>query len=664
MKLFIQVFIAVIPLIFSFSTSDPTLNIRFFSFSIFISLLLLYQIFKNSKVVGNIIRHPIFWCLILLELSFLLSSLVNGFNAESVYLLLKFFLLFLFTFILTDFLLKYNYKDLFLSFLFFSLFTSLIYIYQFLDSYEQILSIDDIWHRNRAFDRISGSMGHKNLLASIQFLMLPSLIYLVIKSRTYMRFLALLSLLLVAFLFFQTQSRALFGAIIISFIAFFFISKFSFKGMYRFIISIMLFLLLGIGLVYSTGRLDSFKKEITKTIDFSSSQRFSLYNSSLKLIFDNPILGVGPGNWKINIWEYNLYFNTFGDSFAQRPHNDFLWVFSEGGFLAGLSYLLIFLILLRDSYLLYKKSNDSLFFGLLFCVIVGYGFISMLDFPLERLSHVIIFFLIAAIIISSKIKNVSIKEISLPNWLKTILLFMCFFTVYVGFIRYNGEVHATNALKLKQRNNWNYVIKAIDKAYSPNYYDIENTSTPLLWYRGVAYFNTQKYDLALEDFKNAYNVNPNHVHVLNNLATSYEMIGNHDKAKMFYNQVFIVNPTFKEARVNLSAILYNEKDYTNALDVILQSKVDLFWKRQLNKDNYDFYLRTIFKAWVNQISSGLDENNIELLDDFVDYFEKHPVSAERKLRAVYEKKVELGIDYIAGLLIIEEERKTHKKFLY
>jgi len=50
MKLFIQVFIAVIPLIFSFSTSDPTLNIRFFSFSIFISLLLLYQIFKNSKV--------------------------------------------------------------------------------------------------------------------------------------------------------------------------------------------------------------------------------------------------------------------------------------------------------------------------------------------------------------------------------------------------------------------------------------------------------------------------------------------------------------------------------------------------------------------------------------------------------------------------------------
>ena len=344
MKLFIQVFIAVIPLIFSFSTSDPTLNIRFFSFSIFISLLLLYQIFKNSKVVGNIIRHPIFWCLILLELSFLLSSLVNGFNAESVYLLLKFFLLFLFTFILTDFLLKYNYKDLFLSFLFFSLFTSLIYIYQFLDSYEQILSIDDIWHRNRAFDRISGSMGHKNLLASIQFLMLPSLIYLVIKSRTYMRFLALLSLLLVAFLFFQTQSRALFGAIIISFIAFFFISKFSFKGMYRFIISIMLFLLLGIGLVYSTGRLDSFKKEITKTIDFSSSQRFSLYNSSLKLIFDNPILGVGPGNWKINIWEYNLYFNTFGDSFAQRPHNDFFWVFSEGGFLAGLSYLLMFLI--------------------------------------------------------------------------------------------------------------------------------------------------------------------------------------------------------------------------------------------------------------------------------------------------------------------------------
>ena len=109
---------------------------------------------------------------------------------------------------------------------------------------------------------------------------------------------------------------------------------------------------------------------------------------------------------------------------------------------------------------------------------------------------------------------------------------------------------------------------------------MENTSTPLLWYRGVAYFNQKKYGLALEDFETAYKLNPHHVHVLNNLATLYEIKGDHNRAKEFYTTALKVNPTFKESRINLSAILFNEKKYVEALDVILQSKVDAYWKRK------------------------------------------------------------------------------------
>ena len=54
-----------------------------------------------------------------------------------------------------------------------------------------------------------------------------------------------------------------------------------------------------------------------------------------------------------------------------------------------------------------------------------------------------------------------------------------------------------------------------------------------------------------------------------------------------------MNPTFKEARVNLAAIIYNDKDYLTALDVILESKVDLHWRRVRDNDNYDLYLKTI-----------------------------------------------------------------------
>ena len=664
MKLLIQFFIALIPLVYSNLTSDPTLSIRFFVFSIFTSLLLFFQLFNQNKFSFKIIKHPLFICLIIIELAFLFSSIVNGFSAEALYLLLKFFNILVFTLIITSFLASNSFKDLLISLLFFSFFSSIFYIFQLINSYETIRSINDIWHRNKAFDNIFGSMGNKNLLASIQFLLLPAVIYLTHNSKKLIKYFALLTLLLISIIFFQTQSRAVFGAILISSIVFLFVSKISFKYIYKYLIAFSFILIVGFSFLYSMNRLETFKKEITNTINFSSSQRFSLYKSTLNLIYDNPFFGVGPGNWKIKIWEYDLYHNTFGNSFAQRPHNDFLWVFSEGGIFAGLSYLLIFIILLKDSYYLYNKSEDTLFFRLVFSILFGYFFISMLDFPLERFSHIIVFFLFAAIIVDSKLKHSKPEQIIIPKLLISTVLLLSFFTIYTAFLRFNGDINTSKALKFRKRGNWRQVVKAIDNGYNKNYYNIEGTSTPLLWYRGIANFYQKKYDSAFKDFKQAYLVNPNHIHVLNNLATSYETNGDISKAKEFYYKSLEVSPTFKESRVNLAAILYNDKKYVDALDVILQSKIDLFWRRVRDNDNYDLYLKTIFSTWVNDISSNLAVEDLEMLNNLVLYFQQSPASAERKLRATYIKRIALDLSYIQALVIIENEIKTHDKFKY
>ena len=94
----------------------------------------------------------------------------------------------------------------------------------------------------------------------------------------------------------------------------------------------------------------------------------------------------------------------------------------------------------------------------------------------------------------SKIKLNQNDTFKLPY----VLIFFCslttLFIIYIGYVRYNSEIHSNNAIKLKQKGNWNYVVKAIDKAYSKMFYEIDNTSTPLLWYRGVAYFSTKNYE--------------------------------------------------------------------------------------------------------------------------------------------------------------------------
>ena len=145
-----------------------------------------------------------------------------------------------------------------------------------------------------------------------------------------------------------------------------------------------------------TNRYDAFVHEIHTALDYKNSLRYKLYKSSFYLISENPLLGVGPGNWKLKIPKYGLYFGSFGTNYAQRPHNDFLWVFAEGGLIPGISFILIFLILLRDSYYLHKNNKESTFFySLLFATFIGFSFISFFDFPLERFSHNIIFFFLS-----------------------------------------------------------------------------------------------------------------------------------------------------------------------------------------------------------------------------------------------------------------------------
>ena len=521
MKRLLQIFIAIVPLIVSFSTSDPTLAVRFLFFGSIIGLFLLIKLFTKKPLFIQVLKHPVFICLIVILLCFLFSLVINRFSPEGIYILFKMYLGFLFCFLVVHVILEYGLKDFFNSFVLFSLLLSSVYFYQFISNYSEIMSLKVEWERNHAFDALAATMGHKNLLSSIQFLILPFLIFTITTGKKIWNVLSLIAIVLIALTFFQTQTRAVFVAVFISLITFLAINKqnIQLKHIILLFSSFIFTIIIGYSVLHYSNRLEKFKTEFSGILtDASVQSRYKLYKSTLQLMAEHPVLGVGPGNWKVEVWQYGLYFESWGKSFAQRPHNDFLWVFAEGGIFAGLSYILIFLILLRDSYLLHKnrKEEDGIIYSLLFATVMGYGFISLVDFPMERFSHNIIFFVLAAIIIASRLKQQGFSKEKLPVWVSYLFLFITCFAIYVASIRYQGEIHAANAIHYKSKGNWNYVKRAIDKAYNPTYYEMENTSTPLLWYRGVAYFNQQKYDLALKDFKSAYEVNPYHVHVLNN----------------------------------------------------------------------------------------------------------------------------------------------------
>ena len=653
MKKVFPIFIAVLPVIVSFSTSDPTLSIRFFALSLIVTFGVLHNFFSKKLISKEILLHPAVIAFGIMFLGYFSSAFVNGFGAESIFVLLRLFLCYLFLILIVQHILEEGFESIINSVILFSLFVSVVYFYQLITNYSHIMEIKSEYFRNKEFDAIASTMGHKNLLSSIQFLLLPMLIHESFCGKRLFKTLSIISILLILITIVQTQTRSVIIALVIFSISLIIlnISKITKKKIYISVALLFIFLFSSFLFLKSTDRIDPIINEVDKTLDFTSSSRYILYTNTLELISQHLFFGVGPGNWSVDIWEYGIYEGASGKSFAQRPHNDFLWVFSEGGLVAGVSYILLFLILIRESYLLHKNRKDKnvILYSLLFSCFLGYGFISLVDFPMERISHNIVLFVLASIVISAKIKN---NKKKIHNSFLYLFISLSLFAVYVGFIRYMSDIHTTNAIYYKEKGDWNYVLKAIDKGYNPLYYNVENTSTPLLWYRGVAYFNQKKYSLALKDFQSAYKINPFHVHVLNNLATLHQIKGDSKNAKKYYNAVFEVNPTFKESRVNLAAILYNEKKYSEALDMILNSKVDAYWKRKRANDNYDLYLKTIFSGWVENKKMYFSSKDLEMLNKFIIHFNKWPDISEKRIKKAYEIRKEKGIDYLAALKIV------------
>ena len=243
---------------------------------------------------------------------------------------------------------------------------------------------------------------------------------------------------------------------------------------------------------------------------------------------------------------------------------------------------------------------NAIFFG----TVLGYLVISALDFPFERVPHNILFIIILGFIISNDPPTTN-KSIDF-KYLKPIIILGLSFSIFIGYTRHVGEIHSTKAKALKGKNVWHRVIKEIDKAFDPNFYELDRSGTPLHWYRGVANFSLGKQDLAFKDFLYAHKLNPNHLHALNNLATIYELKGDRKNAIYYYSRALEISPKFEESAVNFAAVLFNERKIQQSLDVLL--RCDLLTLNDEKK--YYKYLNIITIFLIDDYLASNNVNNL------------------------------------------------------
>ena len=315
--------------------------------------------------------------------------------------------------------------------------------------------------------------------------------------------------------------------------------------------------------------------------DRSALDRLGVWDNSVSMFADHPLLGVGPGEWRTHVSGYGNrgLRSESGIIHFQRPHNDYLWVLTETGPFGLIAYLLVFASALVYAVRLLRSAVDrrqawqvvALLYGL-----TGYMVVAFFSYPKERITHSVLLMLMLAMLTAAYHRTRPVRRRMTGRALAAASVAaagILMLGLVAAFSRVSAEGHLGRAFRYREVGQWQRVIEEIDKART-FFMTMDPMSTPLAWYRGVAQFSLQRYEAALVDFQQAYRVNPTHLYVLNNLAAAHAVEGRHADAIRFYERALEISPRMDETLINLAAVYYNAGEYQKAFDRISQVSAD------------------------------------------------------------------------------------------
>lgn len=250
-------------------------------------------------------------------------------------------------------------------------------------------------------NRYIGLMSNINITAFSILYKIPVLFYFIENTSKFLKYIFhLFILFLTLFSVSVLGSRASLIAILCLFTFRFLTIVFSkdyrsLKFFSGYILTILISIILNFQATTKSNVVDRFNTIENINNDSSINQRLKYYGLSMKIFKENPLTGIGVGNWKYESINKNK-FNTTGYIVPFFAHNDFLQILNENGLLGLLSYISIFIIILLFSLKKIHLKNYvyiAAFFGIYFID-------AMLNFPIGRVVSQIHFIVFLSLFLS------------------------------------------------------------------------------------------------------------------------------------------------------------------------------------------------------------------------------------------------------------------------
>ena len=316
--------------------------------------------------------------------------------------------------------------------------------------------------------------------------------------------------------------------------------------------------------------------------------RLHYWNASWEMFMDNPVTGVGGGQWKIEYPGTGLKGTNesvmSGQTSILRPHNDLLWMLSETGIAGALLFIALLVLGFRQTI----KHERGLFFAL---TIVGFAVYGFGEFPLERAT--LLLPLATALGFAAAHTKPSIKTRPIAGVILASIAGL--FTVYVGQNRVQGERAAQDCLDGYMSGNVRSMQINAQKAQNVCF-EMDIYNNPMAYFEGLSHMRTPngqipsdtKINQAEAAFNQALEIHPNHILTLNQLAAVKRYNSSIGEAIDLYERVIEIAPRNGNAAIQLMELYRVKGDVyssLNAMKMFATKDLQWYW-RNMNTKNY------------------------------------------------------------------------------
>ena len=239
----------------------------------------------------------------------------------------------------------------------------------------------------------------------------------------------------------------------------------------------------------------------------SSNYRIGLYKDGIQMLMDNPILGVGIGNYKLISLDYGKDFIRQYE-IPLHTHNDFIQFGAEIGFIGLVAYLTIFILplaLVFRNFLKTKESFNPILFFLSISILI-YMIDASFNFPRIRPYSQTNFILIYGLLIYNlRINSFTIKKLYhiTPILLISISSIFLFNRLNNSFAEQIFVYYDYNCCQSNLRQSTDDVADNIQSWPS-----LSTVTIPIKFQKALYYKRDENYDKAISLIHEAKNENP------------------------------------------------------------------------------------------------------------------------------------------------------------